>query len=70
MSTKGNLLEDIQYLKNPQTSLTRLSQQSGVPVEIEIEQSIDERMLQNIFVCKKRVNMCLEQNGEHFQHLL
>ncbi|KAJ3662408.1 hypothetical protein Zmor_006758 [Zophobas morio] len=40
----------------------------------EIEQwvqSIDGRMLQNIFESKKkRVNMCLELNGEHFQHLL
>ncbi|KAJ3655909.1 hypothetical protein Zmor_015017 [Zophobas morio] len=34
-------------------------------------QSIDGRMLQNIFESKKkRVNMCLELNGEHFQHLL
>ncbi|KAJ3650158.1 hypothetical protein Zmor_021863 [Zophobas morio] len=130
--------------QNPQTSLTRLSQQSGVPVttchkdgatahtaratleylqqhyddrvislgvqhafpprspdltpldfsifgylkdkvfqrqmnnlaelQHEIErwvQSIDGRMLQNIFESKKkRVNMCLELNGEHFQHLL
>ena len=40
----------------------------------EIEQSIkniDKRMLQNIFENKKkRANMCLEQNGEHFKNLV
>ena len=31
----------------------------------------DERMLQNIFENKKKLsNMCLEQIGEHFHHLL
>ena len=32
--------------------------------------STDERMSQTISEMKKRVNMCLEQNGEDFQHLL
>ena len=28
------------------------------------------KILRNIFEIKKSVNMCLEQSGEHFQHLL
>ncbi|KAJ3665544.1 hypothetical protein Zmor_001035 [Zophobas morio] len=34
-------------------------------------QNIDVVMLENIFENKKRrVALCLQQNGEHFQHLL
>mgnify|MGYP005985032599 CR=1 len=36
----------------------------------EIEQSVLTKGIQKIFTIKKGVNMRLEQNGEHFQHLL
>jgi hypothetical protein len=33
-------------------------------------QNIDARTLENIFENKKRRALCLQQNGDHFQHLL
>ena len=32
-------------------------------------QNIYEKVLQNIFEIKERMNTCVEQHGEHFQHL-
>ena len=48
-----------------------LSKEFLLQYEIEQKvQSIKQRMLQKIFEIKKGVNKSLEQNGEHFQHLL
>jgi hypothetical protein len=39
-------------------------------ISLEI-QNIDVNVLQNVFEnVKRRVNLCREQNGGHFEHLL
>ena len=69
LSVSEKVVDDLRrFEQNPQTSFFLSSQRFLLQHESDqCVQSMNQRMLQNIFENKKIVGMCFEQNSEQFQ---